>query len=155
MDFFLEGNGWRWWVQCWFLESLLGEERTRGGRGVLELTAWLGADCTNPGLRWWAADSTACPVLERTGAVATKVVWRGSRSSTPQWTSWDLVLDVKGKGKEGHLVSFLLSISRRLRESQEGLSPSHSGDSLFFFSFPFHILSPTLASPLPLSHPSG
>ena len=59
-----------------------------------------------------------------------KVMWRAVGSSVPQG-DWDLMLNVVGEGKEGYLVSFLLSISRRLGEVRPRPSPSHSqnGDS--------------------------
>ena len=88
------------------------------GGASLGLTAGMGGDCSHQ-----AGDE---PVATLPCVRENKVTWMTVGSSVPQGDCRDLMLDVVGEGEEGYLVSFLLSISRRLGEGLQRPSPSHS-----------------------------
>lgn len=143
-----------------FLENHYGLQLENGLRMVVEAWGW------QPG---WEVTA----VIQGTGNELVAVLphagekWScGYKSGTEGQTGAIFPSDLMGFGagyggwgQGGHLISLLFSISRRLGEGQERLSPSHSGtgDSSFFSLCLFHILPsplpPLTLSPISLSKP--
>lgn len=65
-----------------FLKITSRRGKVWGGRAFLEPTAWVGADCSNTGLRWWAGAELPCATENQT--MTTKRGGRCSRSTPPQ-----------------------------------------------------------------------
>lgn len=147
MDFVLKAMDGDDVIRVNFWETASRRRKAWGGKGILELTAWVGADCSNPGLQWWAGGRLPC---------ATENQSCGHIGGAQGQQEWPFPVDLMafgagcggwGKGEPSGFFPFVNFQKTEGKVGKESQPHIHGMETPYFFSFLFTPPPTTLCSP--------